>query len=326
MLGRPLATAPLATLLPGLAIGTQTVTVRYASESFVTRSGDSPASTFIPGRLGSGLRLDRFIDDADAGQFGALIEARFGEIELNNADGQLDVLLNSYYADGREIRLKIGGKTQLAPDRLMPQFIATGAGASSGDSSVPYEMDYPPDNVFPGDLFVAQITIHDRGEAGGITSIPEPWEILDENTSGSLYEALIWHFATGEEAGETAAVEWQSGDADNDAISGRIHQFRYVDQDNPFQDLTEAIIGDLGSVNLPELTTTVRNSLATYWVSWSDNVSTSSPSGATGGMWANIGDIVSSSTGDDLANRRAGAEMVEPGTISGGSIATTPTP
>ena len=111
MLGsRPLATAPLATLPSDLVVGTQTVTMRYASEGFITRSTDAPADTYIAGRIASGLEIGRELTRAADGQFGSLIEARFGEIALNNDDKALDSLINDYYADGREIRLKIGAK------------------------------------------------------------------------------------------------------------------------------------------------------------------------------------------------------------------------
>src|SRR5690606_14893066 len=110
MLGRPLATQPLATLLEGLGIETTVVTVRYASESFATRASDAPAHTYIAGRIASGLEIGRRIGSAEDGQFGSLIDARFSEIELNNTDGALDQLVRDYFVDGREIRLKIGAK------------------------------------------------------------------------------------------------------------------------------------------------------------------------------------------------------------------------
>lgn len=535
MLGYPISTQPISTLPPGLVVvTTQQSTVRFASEGFVTRATDVPASTYIQGRIAAGLRLSRELTGAAEGQFGALIEARFGEIVLNNADGALDSLIGEWFSDGRQIRLKIGAKEVVAADRIMPRYIATGAGASSGDASVPYEIEYPKivlfqelwtgsdgaawstqrwnaadiqgtgavdiqgnagrllaqgvsqgrariisksgqianfdlttqvtiasgdqtannefhnlnfrasgvwsatneqdrlngyslefrtasgvqsfqlvsvvnsarrtlgsvsksfgtspwfvrlrcedsaiqakawqgsepgtwdievadqdhvsgdfslstvngtdgaartatwddlvadeltaRGVIPGDFLVAQLTINDRGAAPALTSIPTGWLALSQETSGPLHQALLYRFADGDEAGQTQAFEWESGDAANDVIVGRIHQFRYVDPDQPWEPgEIQLVLGDLDSIALPALDTFERNSLATYWVSWSDNASTQGPSGQIGGDWNNLGDIVSSSVADDVANRRAGAQMVEPGTISGGSIQTTPT-
>lgn len=166
MLGtRPLSTFPLSALLAGFGVATQTVTDRFASRSFATRSTDMLPDTFIPGRINRGLQIERRLGTSDDETFGSLIETAFGEIELNNADGRLDTLVNDFFADGREIRLKIGAFESAPATRIMPAYIATGNATSSGDASTPYPMGYPDEGVVAGDLFIAQITINDRGAA-----------------------------------------------------------------------------------------------------------------------------------------------------------------
>lgn len=123
MLGhRSIGEGALSALLAGQVTVTQTLTVRFASMSFVTRATDAPAHEFIDGRIGSGLRLGRGIKSGEAGQFGSLLETTFGEIALLNNDGALDSLVNSYYADGLPLRLKIGATevTSLGRERVQP--------------------------------------------------------------------------------------------------------------------------------------------------------------------------------------------------------------
>ena len=116
MLGfRPLSSAALSSLDTDLQTANQTVSLRYASQSFVTRTTDNPALTFIPGRINRGLTIGRRVSQGENDQFGSLMESVFGEVELNNADGALDLLVTDYYADGRPIRLKIGA-TEIAMD------------------------------------------------------------------------------------------------------------------------------------------------------------------------------------------------------------------
>lgn len=326
MLGvRPLSSFPLLTLPDEFVSDTAIVTVRYATHSFVTGATDSPANTQISGRINSGLSIARTLRRGPDGQFGSILETTFGELRLNNADGALDPLARDYYADGRAVRVKIGAKEVTAPTRIAPQWIATGDGSSSGNAAVPYQLTYPADGIVAGDLFEIQVTINDRGAAGQLSAVPAGWEVLDESSSGVLYQAWLYRFATGDEAGQSVDLDWESGDGANDCIVGRIHQYRYVDPVSPWEGLTSPVIGDLASIGLPTVITTVPNCLARYAVSWSDNVVTNAPSGAVGGTWASIGAIVSTSTGDDAANRRGGAVLSNPGTISGGSISATPT-
>ena len=115
MLGfRPLASGPLSEIRHAQITQTTVTTVRFASRSFVTRATDLPSQTFIDGRIGEGLRLNRQLSAAEDGQFGALLHTEFGEIQLRNNDGVLDDLSTRYAADGRQIRLKIGSTEFLA--------------------------------------------------------------------------------------------------------------------------------------------------------------------------------------------------------------------
>lgn len=110
MLGfRPIADGPLTEARNAQVTLTTTITRRYATRTFVTRATDSPSQQVIRGRIAEGLRLERQLTTADGGQFGALLETRFGELQLNNADGSLDDLSTRFAADGRHIRLRIGG-------------------------------------------------------------------------------------------------------------------------------------------------------------------------------------------------------------------------
>lgn len=326
MLGfAPLSSAPLSSIDASLLTETQTVTLRYSSHSFVTRTTDSPGSTFLQGRISRGLQVSRRLSRGRDGQFGASIETTFGEVELNNADGALDALISDYYPDGRPIRLKIGATEVVQASRITPAFIGETATASSGSASSDWDLNYPSSGVLSGDFFLAQITINDRGQAGALTSIPSEWTAIAQDSNLEIHQALLYKFADGTEAGTSVAIDWESGDAANDVICGRIRHFRYVDPDDPIEGLAAAITSDLDSISLPSITTTEDRGLAVVAVSWSDIVDTMGPTGESGGDWNYAGDKVSSSTADNAANRIATASLAEAGTISGGSISTAPT-
>ena len=109
MLGhRAISERPLASSASEQVIQVTTITEYFSSRSFASRATDAPAHRFFPGRIIRGLRLSRRLTHGEDGQFGALIETDFGEIQLANNDGSLDNLVNQYAADGRQIRLKIG--------------------------------------------------------------------------------------------------------------------------------------------------------------------------------------------------------------------------
>lgn len=126
MLGHhAIGSMPLSGISDALASTTTTTTLRFATHSMTTRATDAPAHTNIKGCLARGLQLERRLTSAEDGQFGPLIETRFGEIELNNGDGDLDPLVDQYAADGREIRLKIGAMEIAATGRRQPKAFST---------------------------------------------------------------------------------------------------------------------------------------------------------------------------------------------------------
>ena len=323
----PVSDLPVSDLPAELITVTVETTVRYASQEFVTRLADSPSQTYIAGRVRGGLRIERRIAQGEDGQFGSLIEMLFGEIELNNEDGALDPLVNDYTADGRPIRLRLGFTEIDAPGRYMPRHVQSQASVSSGNAAVPFAVSYPDDGVMPGDLFILPIGINDRGSAGDLDGAPPaPWAVIAESSNNQAYQAILHHFAVGDEAGTSVNIEWQSGDAANDVIIGRIYQFRYVDQDDPIGGLTSQINGDLVSINLPAVVTDMRGCLALAVVSATDNASYGSPTGETsdGADWSYIGATVASETGDDVSFNFLQATMFEAGTISGGAIGLNP--
>lgn len=115
MLGfRPISSGPLSQILEGQATQTSTITVRFASRTFVTRVTDAPSNEVISGRIAGGLRVNRNLETVDEGQFGAMVDTTYSEIQLNNDDGNLDSLATRYEADGRQLRVKIGA-TELLP-------------------------------------------------------------------------------------------------------------------------------------------------------------------------------------------------------------------
>ena len=120
---RPLGTAPISSYV-GAAGAPETIilTRRFASRSLTTRATDLPAHQYIPGYLARNFTLGRRLTQADDGQFGSLIEAVHGEIELDNSEGQLDDLVHHYRADGRSVTLKIGATeiTNLGREREQP--------------------------------------------------------------------------------------------------------------------------------------------------------------------------------------------------------------
>lgn len=126
---RPISSGPLSSFFGTPAVQTTTTTImRFATQSFTTRPTDAPAHSYIPGYLKSNLQLGRRVTQSAEGQFGALIEATYGEIELDNSEGQLDELVRAYRADGRSVTMKIGATelTNLGRKRMQPyQFFET---------------------------------------------------------------------------------------------------------------------------------------------------------------------------------------------------------
>ena len=130
--------APFSALLEGQQIQAEELTIRFASKSFATRGDDTPAHIFFDGRLMSGLTIGRRLTAGPDGQFGSLIEATFGEIELANHDGGLNSLIQAYYADGRQIRVKIGATEIFGGRERVKNYtsFATVYSAVAGDWSI----------------------------------------------------------------------------------------------------------------------------------------------------------------------------------------------
>lgn len=130
MLGhRALNEGPLSSLLDTSdlpPILTTTETLRFATRSFTTAPSDSPANSFIDGRIAlpSGLILSRKIAEGPDRQFGSTLDVDYGQLRLNNSDGKLDAIFDRYAIDGREIRLKIGSTQIDAVGREEPQAVS----------------------------------------------------------------------------------------------------------------------------------------------------------------------------------------------------------
>ena len=115
----PISSGPLSEILDAQVTQTTTTTVRFASRTITTRATDSPANTSILGKITRGLRVERQLEIVEDGQFGAIAETTYGEVVLNNADGELDALASRFAADGRQVRLRIGATEMLSvPARL----------------------------------------------------------------------------------------------------------------------------------------------------------------------------------------------------------------
>lgn len=122
--GAAISELPIAALPDALLTGSESITARYASHTFATRSTDTPAHANIQGRITKGVRLAREIEIGGDGAFGSLIRTTFGAIELNNADGALDGLVDDFTADGRDVRLYIGATEILTGGRQRVQAFA----------------------------------------------------------------------------------------------------------------------------------------------------------------------------------------------------------
>jgi hypothetical protein len=90
-------------------IDTETIVTHYFAErGFVTRATDTPANTFIPGRLVGPIEVERAIRSGPGNLFGSLADMTFSSLVLENGDGALDDLVDDYASDGREVRIRVG--------------------------------------------------------------------------------------------------------------------------------------------------------------------------------------------------------------------------
>lgn len=85
--------------LPGTRV------LRYATQSYVTKPGDTPANTFYDGRIQQPANVRRsFFSN---GQTSGATQIGFGDLVLINSDGGLDGLLD-YSFSGRSVEIRLG--------------------------------------------------------------------------------------------------------------------------------------------------------------------------------------------------------------------------
>ncbi len=87
------------------APGTGVVTLPFATQGFVTKPADTPASTYYDGRILQPANVQRFIFEGSA-TYGSS-KVGYGEAVLVNVDGELDYLID-YGFDGRVIVITLG--------------------------------------------------------------------------------------------------------------------------------------------------------------------------------------------------------------------------
>jgi hypothetical protein len=86
----------------GAFTGSETITLRYASEGFTTRPVDNPANVTYAARLVSAGKIEQHM--FDRGRTTGAAYLGLGEVTLGNTDGALDALRN-YSFDGRPVRM-----------------------------------------------------------------------------------------------------------------------------------------------------------------------------------------------------------------------------
>lgn len=88
----------------GVTGGVQTL--RFSSQGYTSHADDSPASTHYDSRLKvEDIVLERRIVGRDG--IGGLTRV-FGQVSIDNSDGELDNLTRDYAVDGRRVRILIG--------------------------------------------------------------------------------------------------------------------------------------------------------------------------------------------------------------------------
>ncbi len=99
-------------------------TLRQASVPFVTATTDSPASTFVDGRLSGEIEVRRELPRNAEGRWYGFVSQIAGRIELESRDGDLDAWLDLYEHRDRPIRIKAAQTTRGADGREHPPALA----------------------------------------------------------------------------------------------------------------------------------------------------------------------------------------------------------
>ena len=215
-----------------------------------------------------------------------------------------------------------------AVPRLAPEFVQGGTGGVQTVATSDVGFTYPTQDVRADDLLVAVIAVNDRGATPDVADTAAGWTRLSEVKHGELALAVFYRQATGSETGAVTPFDWSSGDANNDVALCQLYQFRYVDwtHGGPFVGAPVTVTGNLTSLGMPTLQTQGEDGLAVAVVGFSDDLAgTLVVSGASGGTWIAPRDRDSTTSADDAAVNVFVAQMAAAGTISGGSIALTPT-
>ena len=214
-----------------------------------------------------------------------------------------------------------------AAQRLMPEFIGRGtAGVQTVDTS-DVGFTYPTEDLRVDDLFLALIAVNDRGATPDVADTAAGWTKLGEAVHGELALAVFYKQAAGTESGAVTPFDWSSSGGSTDVALCQLYQFRYVDwtSGGPFVGPVVSTTGDLTSLGMPSVTTQGENGLAVAAVAFSDDLSSSlAVSGASGGTWIAPRDRDTTISVDDAAVAVYVAQMAAAGTISGGTIAITP--
>jgi len=99
--------------------------LRYASGEYRTLPDDTPANQEWPQRLNLPLALSRALPLAPGSP--GIVALQFGEIELQNADGALDQIVQTYGVDGRAVTLR-----RIAPGASIDDAVTVFTGAAYG--------------------------------------------------------------------------------------------------------------------------------------------------------------------------------------------------
>jgi len=212
--------------------------------------------------------------------------------------------------------------------RLLPSLIAMATQGSVSNHANNNGFVFPAD-VQPDDLFLAVLLVNDRNAGATITDEADQpgYVLIDKIEDGEVALAAWYYRADGTESAQSsgAPFDWAAGDTSNCASLCQAFQFRNVDWEQPIDGEVVQLTAEFPTVPMPEVTTVEPNSLAMAICGCTDNVTFSEPAGETGGSWFSSHGSVSNTAADDTSMRVFTADMVAPGTISGGSETVTPT-